>query len=315
MQFVQQRIPVMNFTNMKIEAFKCLVLPLFCCFAFSMFGFCQQKASVSLRLRHSDSIVAATVSVNDQPVKYQPVSQKYLLSQKLFKKPNTLITIEKAGFYPLQLNADSIFKVHGQRKEVAVEAVLRHPWDSVYENGGALIPGYAHPKHIMILNVKDTAKVLRVVSNRNLVLVKMYDYCGATKENYGQPGQINTFILMQGDSSSIAKQRSAVLSYLRRELGDEAAGPAMITGRGQPDLLLNQLELRFKQDVTAEKQKAILAAFGLIEYFRSNDNPAAMVVKANDGMGDHIIGIAHRLKQVKEIEMVRNLINAAVCPD
>jgi hypothetical protein len=301
--------------NMRIVAFKCLASILFCLFAFSTFGFCQQKASISLRLKHSDSIVAARVSVNNKPVQYQPSSKKYLLPRELFTKPNTLIRIEKAGFYPLQLNADSIFKAHGQAKKITVDAVLGHPWDSVYENGGAVVPGYAHPKYIMILNVEDTAKVLRVINDLNLIVVRMYDYCGTTKENYGRPERPNTYILMQGDSGNIAKQRSSVLSYLRREFGDDLAGPAMITGGGHPDLLSNQLELRFKHDVTEEKRKAILAAFGLTEYYRNNYNPAEMVVKADIGMGDHIIGIAHRLKGVKEIEMVRNLIIARLCPN
>jgi hypothetical protein len=304
-----------EFNDMKTEALKAVVLTLLCFSSFPVFGICQQKAVIGLRLRHGDSIVSARVSVHKQPVQYQPSSQTYLLPRGLFIKPNTLITIEKPGFYPLQLNADSIFKAHRQVKEITVDAVLRHPWDSVYENGGALAPGYAHPKYIMILNVEDTAKVLRVINHLNLTLVRMYDYCGTTKENYGQPEQINTYILMQGDSSNVAKQHSAALSYLRKEFGDDFAGPAMITGGSDPDLLSNQLELRFKQDLPEEKRKAILASFGLTEYSRSNFNPAEIVVKADAGMGDHIIGIAHRLKQIKEIEMVRNLLHTRVCPN
>jgi hypothetical protein len=275
----------------------------------------QLKSGVAINLYvgHSDSVVIANVKVNNNPVEFDTSRKQYIIMTNQLKRNNNVLTISKPGFAPERVDIDSIFRDYRLTTDLPVSIALKHHWDTTYLQQGVAVHGFAHPQYIMLINAKDSAKVFKHIKGRNLLVAKMYNYCNGYREHTAEISYpADTYIFMHCYGAAIRKQNSEDLRYLRSIFGDDNAGPVVLDGIF-PKVLTHRLELRFVPGTSEARRKEILDQFKLTIYYRDGYSPGVYVVEADRGTGDHIIGIAHRLQQYKEVAMVSNILNALVC--
>lgn len=286
-------------------------------FIFLFFAGNQSSVSSSgtamyLYVQHSDSLVMANVRVNGKPVAFEPGRQQYLIRTSLLKRRGNTLIIKKDGFRSEQLDLDSMFEQHRRRIEVTSAVRLHHKWDGTYLQQGIRVPGEASANSILVMGVRDTAAIFKAMKGQNLMLMRMYDYCG-NRENELVGENIDTYYFMHCYGAWFDRKNSAELKHLRKIFGENQVGP-VIRDSGVPKILTAQLEIHFKARVSADRIRKLLSQFQLKVYYKEHTGARWMIVTADPGMGDHIIGIAHRLQEHPDVEMVSNVVNAMVCP-
>jgi hypothetical protein len=270
----------------------------------------DHRASLYLSLRHSDSIISqARVRINGKKIPYDHRRKQYRVARTMLPGGKNQLLVERKGFPPLSADLGPLLARRPVRKDTAITITLTHHWDSFYLYRSHEVPGYADPRYIMVLNVEDSAKLFQEARARRLEIVRMFPYCSG-REDQGKPGIPDSYLLTQHGGAAFHQGNAQTLEELRVIFGAEFAGPPILSY--YPLVLTNRIALELLPGTTTERMKQILDIYGLKIY--SHSDPL-MIVEAAPGIGTQITGIAQRLKRVKEISAVSNVITSMVCPD